>query len=46
MHVVAIPNHVFPPNGEALSLAGVVLDSLAELTPEAVARANGDRRPG
>jgi HAD superfamily hydrolase (TIGR01509 family) len=46
MHVVAIPNHVFPPSGEALSLAGVVLDSLAELTPEEVARANGDRRPG
>jgi HAD superfamily hydrolase (TIGR01509 family) len=46
MHVVAIPNQVFPPSGEALSLAGVVLDSLAELTPEEVARANGDRRPG
>jgi HAD superfamily hydrolase (TIGR01509 family) len=36
MRVVAIPNDVFPPSPEALSMAGVVLDSLAELTPDAV----------
>jgi HAD superfamily hydrolase (TIGR01509 family) len=39
MHVVAIPNPVFPPTSTALALAEVVLDSLAELTPEAVDRA-------
>jgi HAD superfamily hydrolase (TIGR01509 family) len=39
MHVVAIPNPVFPPTPPALALAEVVLDSLAELTPEAVDRA-------
>ena len=36
MRVIAIPNHVFPPSDEALSLAHVVLDSLDELTPEVV----------
>ena len=36
MRVVAIPNRVFPPGPEALSLAAVVLDSLDELTPEAI----------
>jgi HAD superfamily hydrolase (TIGR01509 family) len=36
MTVVAIPNKVFPPDKEALELADVVLESLAELTPEAV----------
>jgi HAD superfamily hydrolase (TIGR01509 family) len=36
MHVVAIPNSVFPPSAEALALADVVLDSPAELTTEAV----------
>jgi HAD superfamily hydrolase (TIGR01509 family) len=44
MTVVAIPNRVFPPSAEALSLAAVVLDSPAELTPEAVERASGVRR--
>jgi HAD superfamily hydrolase (TIGR01509 family) len=34
MRVVAIPNHVFPPGEEALSLAGAVLASVEELTPE------------
>ena len=43
MHVVAIPNSVFPPSREALSLAEAVLDSLAELTPESVAGANFGR---
>ena len=36
MRVVAIPNRVFPPSEEALSLAGEVLGSLDELTPEAI----------
>jgi HAD superfamily hydrolase (TIGR01509 family) len=40
MRVLAIPNRVFPPGAEALALADVVLDSLAELTPDAV---SGDR---
>jgi HAD superfamily hydrolase (TIGR01509 family) len=37
MRVVAIPNPSYPPGDEALAEAGVVLGSLAELTPEAVA---------
>ena len=44
MNVVAIPNPVFPPSPKALSLAGVVLASPAELTPEAIERASGVRR--
>jgi HAD superfamily hydrolase (TIGR01509 family) len=36
MPVVAIPNGHFPPDEEALEQADVVLDSLDELTPEAV----------
>ena len=36
MRVVAIPNRSFPPSGEALGLAYAVLDSLADLTPEAI----------
>jgi HAD superfamily hydrolase (TIGR01509 family) len=36
MRVIAIPNRHFPPGEEALVAANVVLDSLAELTPEAV----------
>ena len=36
MRVLAIPNRHFPPGGEALAEADVVLDSLAELTAEAV----------
>ena len=36
MRVVAIPNRVFPPGPEALSLPAVVLDSLDELMPEAI----------
>jgi hypothetical protein len=34
--VIAIPNAHFPPDGDALAAADVVLDSLAELTVEAV----------
>lgn len=37
MRVVAIPNEAFPPGEEALAEADVVLASLAELTPDAVA---------
>ena len=33
MRVVAIPNPHFPPGDDALAAAGVVLDSLEELTP-------------
>ena len=36
MCVIAIPNSVFPPDGEALAFADTVLDSLDELTPETV----------
>jgi hypothetical protein len=39
MHVVAIPNPAFPPPPEALEPAAVVLDSVAELAPEAIERA-------
>ena len=44
MHVVAIPNGVFPPSTEALALADVVLDSPAKLTPETIERASGAPR--
>jgi HAD superfamily hydrolase (TIGR01509 family) len=36
MRVIAIPNAHFPPDGDALAVADLVLDSLAELTVEAV----------
>jgi beta-phosphoglucomutase-like phosphatase (HAD superfamily) len=36
MRVIAIPNRHFPPDEHALDQADVVLDSLAELTAEAV----------
>jgi HAD superfamily hydrolase (TIGR01509 family) len=36
MRVVAIPNRDFPPCQEALAMADVVLESLDELTPEAI----------
>ncbi len=39
MAVIAIPNPHFPPGEEALAEADLVLDSLAELTPDAVERA-------
>jgi HAD superfamily hydrolase (TIGR01509 family) len=38
MRVVAVPNGVFPPSEEALSLAVAVLGSLDELTPEVIER--------
>jgi HAD superfamily hydrolase (TIGR01509 family) len=37
MRVIAIPNPSYPPDAEALALADVVLGTLEELTPEAVA---------
>ncbi len=37
MRVLAIPNRSFPPGDDALAEADVVLGSLAELTPDAVA---------
>jgi HAD superfamily hydrolase (TIGR01509 family) len=36
MRVIAIPNREFPPDREALERADRILDSLAELTPEAI----------
>ena len=39
MAVIAIPNPHFPPGEAALAEADLVLDSLAELTPDAVERA-------
>lgn len=36
MRVVAIPNPSYPPDGEALAAADLVLDSLAGLTPETI----------
>jgi HAD superfamily hydrolase (TIGR01509 family) len=39
MHVLAIPNRVFPPGPEALALADLVLEALDELTPDAIERA-------
>ena len=39
MGVVAVPNREFPPDPEAVALAGVTLDSLADLTEAVVERA-------
>jgi HAD superfamily hydrolase (TIGR01509 family) len=36
MRVIAIPNPTYPPDDEALALADVALQSLAELTPEKI----------
>jgi HAD superfamily hydrolase (TIGR01509 family) len=43
MTVIAVPNREFAPSDEALSLAGAVVASLAELTPELVERAAAAR---
>jgi HAD superfamily hydrolase (TIGR01509 family) len=40
--VIAVPNARFPPDQDALELASVVVDSLTELTPDAVGDAAGD----
>jgi HAD superfamily hydrolase (TIGR01509 family) len=45
MAVIAIPNAHFPPPPEALADADVVLDSLAELSPDAVESASSRREP-
>jgi hypothetical protein len=37
MHVVAIPNRRYPPPADALALADVVLDSIAELDTSVLA---------
>jgi HAD superfamily hydrolase (TIGR01509 family) len=37
MRVIAVPNEHFPPADDSLAQADVVLDSLAELTPETIA---------
>jgi HAD superfamily hydrolase (TIGR01509 family) len=37
LRVVAIPNAHFPPDADSLALADLMLDSLADLTPESVA---------
>jgi hypothetical protein len=36
MRVVAVPNRAYPPADDALALADVVLDGVAELTPSVV----------
>lgn len=41
--LVAVPSRRYPPSAEALAHAAVVLDSLAELTPDVIARVG--RRP-
>jgi HAD superfamily hydrolase (TIGR01509 family) len=45
LRVVAIPNRHFPPGDDVLALADVRLDSLAELTPDAVEPASSRRGP-
>jgi HAD superfamily hydrolase (TIGR01509 family) len=45
MRVIAIPNSHFPPPPEALADADVVLESLAELSPDAVESASSRRGP-
>jgi HAD superfamily hydrolase (TIGR01509 family) len=40
MQVIAIPNPHFPPPADTLALAALVLESLAELTPDAVESAS------
>jgi HAD superfamily hydrolase (TIGR01509 family) len=45
MRVVAIPNRHFPPGDDVLALADLRLDSLAELTPDAVESASSRRGP-
>ena len=44
MRVVAVPNPSYPPDADALAHADVVLDSLAELTPEVVCGSTSPRR--
>jgi HAD superfamily hydrolase (TIGR01509 family) len=48
MRVIAVPNRDFPPDGEALAGADVVLDTLAQLTADVVDPAGSvaSREPG
>lgn len=41
MHVIAIPNRRYPPPADALALADLVLDTLAELTVERIRELEG-----
>jgi beta-phosphoglucomutase-like phosphatase (HAD superfamily) len=41
--VIAVPHAAFPPAQDALALAGVVVGSLGEITPDVVARARAAR---
>lgn len=43
--VIAIPNPAYPPSGEALRLAHVVLDSIRKLTPDLIESAACPCRP-
>jgi beta-phosphoglucomutase-like phosphatase (HAD superfamily) len=45
LHAIVVPNREFQPSDRVLSGAAVVIDSLADLTPELVARAGGDGGP-
>jgi HAD superfamily hydrolase (TIGR01509 family) len=36
LHVIAIPNHAFPPPDDVLELAAVALGSITELSPETI----------
>jgi hypothetical protein len=38
MRVIATPNQAFPPAPDALALADVVVDGIADVTPELVER--------
>jgi hypothetical protein len=38
MRVVAVPNRDYPPAEDALALAAVVLDGIADLTPSVLER--------
>jgi beta-phosphoglucomutase-like phosphatase (HAD superfamily) len=37
LHVIAIPHPKYPPDPDALALAGLVLPALTDLTPDAIA---------
>jgi hypothetical protein len=44
MRVIAIPNPSFPPDADALSLADLVLHSIADLDVETVESLDASRR--
>jgi hypothetical protein len=43
MFVIAAPNREFPPDADALALAGLVVDSLEQLVPDAILTAMHSR---